>query len=92
MAELIASVFARSPAQVRRDARRAAMLGADWLELRLDWPRPLPKPLRFFPPHGSWQKHGWLQFTHTMPASAARAMRSHRAVGCNTEHNTNILK
>ncbi|MGC6488885.1 MAG: type I 3-dehydroquinate dehydratase [Planctomycetota bacterium] len=39
MAELIASVFARSPAQVRRDARRAAMLGADWLELRLDsWP------------------------------------------------------
>ena len=39
MAKLIASVFARSAAQVRRDARRAAMLGADWLELRLDaWP------------------------------------------------------
>jgi len=39
MAQLVASVFARSAAQVRRDARRAAMLGADWVELRLDaWP------------------------------------------------------
>ena len=39
MAQLIASVFARSASQVRRDARRAAMSGADWLELRLDaWP------------------------------------------------------
>ena len=39
MAQLIASLFARSAAQVVRDARRAAMLGADWVELRLDaWP------------------------------------------------------
>ena len=39
MAELVASVFARSAEQVHRDARRAAMLGADWVELRLDaWP------------------------------------------------------
>ena len=39
MATLVASVFARSAEQVRRDARRAAMLGADWIELRLDaWP------------------------------------------------------
>ncbi|MAD33604.1 MAG: hypothetical protein CMJ88_07585 [Planctomycetes bacterium] len=39
MAELVASVFARSAAQVQREARRAAMLGADWIELRLDsWP------------------------------------------------------
>lgn len=39
MAKIIASVFARSREQVQRQARRAAMLGADWLELRLDlWP------------------------------------------------------
>ena len=39
MAQVVASVFARSAAQVHRDARRAAMLGADWIELRLDaWP------------------------------------------------------
>ncbi|MCK5941426.1 MAG: type I 3-dehydroquinate dehydratase [Planctomycetes bacterium] len=39
MAKIIASVLARTRAQVVRDARRAAMLGADWVELRLDsWP------------------------------------------------------
>ena len=39
MAQLVASVFARSAAQVHREARRAAMFGADWIELRLDsWP------------------------------------------------------
>ena len=39
MAQLIASVLAHTRDQVLRDAARAAMLGADWLELRLDtWP------------------------------------------------------
>jgi len=39
MAEIITSILARSPEQVVRQARRAAMLGADWIELRLDaWP------------------------------------------------------
>jgi 3-dehydroquinate dehydratase / shikimate dehydrogenase len=39
MAKIIASVFARSREQVLRLASRAAMAGADWLELRLDhWP------------------------------------------------------
>ncbi len=39
MAQLVASVFARSRRHVVEDARRAAMLGADWIELRLDaWP------------------------------------------------------
>ena len=39
MAQIIASMFAQSPGQVLRYARRAAMEGADWLELRLDlWP------------------------------------------------------
>ena len=39
MTQLVASVFARSAAQVHREARRAAMFGADWIELRLDaWP------------------------------------------------------
>ncbi len=38
-AQLIASVFAKAPAQARRAVRRAAMAGADWVELRLDrWP------------------------------------------------------
>ena len=36
MALIIASVLARSSEQVIRQARRAAMLGADWLEMRLD--------------------------------------------------------
>ena len=36
MTRVIASVLARDRGQVLRDARRAAMLGADWLELRLD--------------------------------------------------------
>ena len=36
MALIIASVLARSRDSVIRCARRAAMLGADWLELRLD--------------------------------------------------------
>ncbi len=36
MAEIIASVLAESVEQVRSAARRAAMSGADWLELRLD--------------------------------------------------------
>lgn len=39
MAEIVASVLAESPEQVARDAERAAMAGADWVELRLDrWP------------------------------------------------------
>jgi hypothetical protein len=38
-----------------------------------------PKPLRFFPPHGIWQKHGWLQLTHTMPVWKARVSLSQRA-------------
>lgn len=36
MAQIIASVIARSVEQLRRDGRRAAMQGADWLEVRLD--------------------------------------------------------
>ncbi|MBL8748288.1 MAG: type I 3-dehydroquinate dehydratase [Planctomycetes bacterium] len=36
MAQIIASVFAESREQVTRAAARAAMAGADWLELRLD--------------------------------------------------------
>ncbi len=36
MARIIASVFATSREQVRRMASKAAMAGADWLELRLD--------------------------------------------------------
>ncbi len=40
MAQIIASVFAESREQVARSAAKAAMAGADWLELRLDrWPR-----------------------------------------------------
>lgn len=40
MAEVIASLFARDPDLVVKHARRAAMAGADWVELRLDeWPR-----------------------------------------------------
>lgn len=40
MAQIIASVFAESREQVARCAAKAAMAGADWLELRLDrWPR-----------------------------------------------------
>jgi 3-dehydroquinate dehydratase/shikimate dehydrogenase len=39
MGQIIASAFARSADQVGRLAARAAMAGADWLELRLDhWP------------------------------------------------------
>lgn len=39
MAQILASVFATSREQVARAAQRAAMAGADWLELRLDrWP------------------------------------------------------
>tara|TARA_R110002072_G_scaffold228234_12_gene385418 strand:+ start:65809 stop:67314 length:1506 start_codon:yes stop_codon:yes gene_type:complete len=39
MAKIIASVLARSQGQVLEQARKAAMLGADWMELRLDvWP------------------------------------------------------
>ncbi|MCA8977337.1 MAG: type I 3-dehydroquinate dehydratase [Planctomycetes bacterium] len=39
MAQIIASTFARSRPQVVRAAAKAAMAGADWLELRLDeWP------------------------------------------------------
>ncbi|MDA7936494.1 type I 3-dehydroquinate dehydratase, partial [bacterium] len=39
MANIIASVFARSREQVIQQANKAAMLGADWVELRLDvWP------------------------------------------------------
>lgn len=39
MAQIIASAFAESREQVARVAARAAMAGADWLELRLDrWP------------------------------------------------------
>lgn len=36
MAEVIATVFARTVEQTERAARRAAMAGADWVELRLD--------------------------------------------------------
>lgn len=40
MAQIIASVFAESREQIARSAAKAAMAGADWLELRLDrWPR-----------------------------------------------------
>src|SRR5262245_30840923 len=40
MAQIIASVFAESRDQVARIAGKAAMAGADWLELRLDrWPK-----------------------------------------------------
>lgn len=40
MARIIASVFAESREQVARAAQKAAMAGADWLELRLDrWAR-----------------------------------------------------
>ncbi|MEO0478724.1 MAG: type I 3-dehydroquinate dehydratase [Planctomycetota bacterium] len=39
MAEIVVSVFAENPDQTRRDLRRAAMAGADWVEVRLDrWP------------------------------------------------------
>jgi len=39
MAQVMASMFAESREQVARAASRAAMAGADWLELRLDrWP------------------------------------------------------
>lgn len=39
MVEIIASTFARSREQTLRAAAKAAMAGADWLELRLDhWP------------------------------------------------------
>jgi 3-dehydroquinate dehydratase/shikimate dehydrogenase len=39
MAKIIASVLARSRGQVLMQAQKAAMLGADWIELRLDvWP------------------------------------------------------
>lgn len=39
MAQIVASVFAEAREQVGRAAARAAMAGADWLELRLDrWP------------------------------------------------------
>ena len=39
MAEVVVSIFARDPDLALRDARRAAMAGADWVELRLDsWP------------------------------------------------------
>ncbi|MFT7534380.1 MAG: 3-dehydroquinate dehydratase/shikimate dehydrogenase [Hyphomicrobiaceae bacterium] len=36
MAKIIASVLARSRGQVLMQAQKAAMLGADWIELRLD--------------------------------------------------------
>lgn len=40
MAQIVASLFAESREQVARAADKAAMAGADWLELRLDrWPR-----------------------------------------------------
>lgn len=39
MAQIIASVLARTAGQVLQQAQKAAMLGADWIELRLDeWP------------------------------------------------------
>ncbi len=37
MADIIATVFAESPDGARRMASRAAMAGADWIELRLDY-------------------------------------------------------
>lgn len=40
MAEVVVSLRAREPEMALRAARRAAMAGADWIELRLDeWPR-----------------------------------------------------
>ncbi len=43
MAEVVVSLIARDPDRVVRDSRRAAMAGADWIELRLDvWPRQIP--------------------------------------------------
>ncbi|MEO6593495.1 MAG: type I 3-dehydroquinate dehydratase, partial [Planctomycetota bacterium] len=40
MAQIIASAFAESPQQVGALAAKAAMAGADWIELRLDrWPK-----------------------------------------------------
>jgi 3-dehydroquinate dehydratase/shikimate dehydrogenase len=40
MAQIVASLFAESREQTLRAASKAAMAGADWLELRLDrWPR-----------------------------------------------------
>ena len=36
MAEIIATVFADVPERAARQARVAAMAGADWIELRLD--------------------------------------------------------
>lgn len=52
MPEVVVSMFARDPDLALRDARRAAMAGADWVELRLDeWPKghkltPLVEALR----------------------------------------------
>ena len=34
-------------------------------------PSSRPKPLRLFPPHGAWQKHGCEQLIHTIPALRA---------------------
>lgn len=39
MSQIIVSLFAKDPESTRRDLRRAAMAGADWVEVRLDhWP------------------------------------------------------
>ena len=46
MARIVASIFAESREQVARAAAKAAMAGADWLELRLDrWQRADLTPL-----------------------------------------------
>ncbi|MCA8941927.1 MAG: type I 3-dehydroquinate dehydratase [Planctomycetes bacterium] len=43
MAEVIASLLVDDPHRAQRDAARAAMTGADWIELRLDrWPIDAP--------------------------------------------------
>ncbi len=40
MTEVVVSLHAIDPEQTARDAQRAALTGADWIELRLDlWPR-----------------------------------------------------
>lgn len=44
-------------------------------------PSSRPKPLALTPPQGACTKHGWLQFTHTMPASSASLTRLQAARG-----------
>lgn len=45
--------------------------GTSRKELNPCSPLSLPMPLSFIPPQGTWQKHGWEQFTQTMPVRNA---------------------